>query len=576
MTQRIVSSETLLKIAGKERFQRGLQASKTHKVTNFQSKDSSVTAEVQGHHVTLRYKGELVEGACDCADSDGFEFCHHCVQVTLHANKIAQQLLSLSKGPDKSKILAFLLGQEKQALAKQLLELLEENTTQFERFLLKASLENGQCDFTELRAQITEITRPQKSLFSQRQVKHYLSRIERFLIELEASNYLHEPDAMFKLVEYFIARTNALLDVVNDSWDYQHEISQSLARLYLALFERQEGRLLTRVKRFEKLFLNDRHSILGRHYAPYLQGNSKLVGVFEARLQTIWARKHFAKHSDALAQPTLPELTNDWQWRNIASYLVALPVPDGLKDVSSATWMFSLRECLAQSSEAYMSWYTDLIKEQDTTQALAVIQQGLKAFPDSERLLEATLTTLTKDKNIEALKRLVAAYPLEAGQAFYAHREQFGDQALRGLTETYAQHFKAVGHKQEMDDRPAQAHALMLDLYLALTMHDEAVAFVLKDPQLVKFERRIELAKLLDKTSTKSAIKIRESLLGDLLAKEQNRADYLAAEVLAALQKNYRQQGLGDRQLDLCLAPLESLIRKRPNFTKLARQYCQV
>jgi hypothetical protein len=223
-----------------------------------------------------------------------------------------------------------------------------------------------------------------------------------------------------------------------------------------------------------------------------------------------------------------------------------------------------------------MSWYTDLIKEQDTTQALAVIQQGLKAFPDSERLLEATLTTLTKDKNIEALKRLVAAYPLEAGQAFYAHREQFGDQALRGLTETYAQHFKAVGHKQEMDDRPAQAHALMLDLYLALTMHDEAVAFVLKDPQLVKFERRIELAKLLDKTSTKSAIKIRESLLGDLLAKEQNRADYLAAEVLAALQKNYRQQGLGDRQLDLCLAPLESLIRKRPNFTKLARQYCQV
>ena len=110
MTQTIIPTELLIKAAGQARFDQGIALfNQKYQITNFQYKNKQARAHIGQHKVSIHYHTETIEGSCDCPDSDGFDFCQHCVCLTLHANKNAQQINSLSKGPDKSKILAYLL-----------------------------------------------------------------------------------------------------------------------------------------------------------------------------------------------------------------------------------------------------------------------------------------------------------------------------------------------------------------------------------------------------------------------------------------------------------------------------------
>jgi len=322
MTQTIISHELLIKTAGQARFDQGLtlfNQNTQNTITDFQYKNKQASAKIDQHKVSIHYHSETIEGACDCPDSDGFDFCQHCVRLTLHSNKSAQQINSLSKGPDKSKILAYLLTQDKQTLAKQCLELIEKDTDQFKRFVLKAFLDNETIDFSQLKTQITELTRKPDNLFSQRQVKLFFSKIDLFLAELQSSNYLATPEKMIKLIEYAFQRINLLLDNIDDSNLQRQACIEKLQLMYVNLITDITGRPDTKAKRIYSFWINDTHALLGQDPESYFTREDAL-NKFKELTKSAW--KHIQNPNPETTTKTNKETLPTHQQDKIVRYLI--------------------------------------------------------------------------------------------------------------------------------------------------------------------------------------------------------------------------------------------------------------
>ena len=339
MTQIIISHELLIKTAGQTRFDQGFSLfnqknnnDTQNTITDFQYKNKQASAKIDHYKVSIHYHTDTIEGACNCPDSDGFDFCQHCVRLTLHANKSAQQINSLSKGPDKSKILAYLLTLDKQTLAKQCLELIEKDSDQFKRFVLKAFLDNEIIDYSQLKTQITELTRKPENLFSQRQVKLFFSKIDLFLEELQSSNYLSTPEKMIKVIEYTFQRINLLLDNIDDSNLQRQACIEKLQLMYVNLITDITGRPDTKAKRIYAFWLNDTHTLLGQDPELYLTQENAL-NKFKELTKNAW--KHIQnphkKTTNKTKQETLPPNQQDKVVRYLIESLIQTNQPDKIQ-----------------------------------------------------------------------------------------------------------------------------------------------------------------------------------------------------------------------------------------------------
>ena len=316
MLHPIISQEQLTKVAGEACFQQGTKNLKSCSISHFQHNAQSANAIIDSYNVTITYLADRIEGACNCKQSDGFDFCQHCVCLTLHANKMAQQILSLSKGPDKSKILAFLLSQDKTDLAKQCLSLIESDPEQFERYLLRASLTKEHLNYSELKSKLTDLTRKQENLFRQRQVKHFFAKISRYAEELDLVDYEYAPDKMLKVIEHAFMRINRLLETIDDSNEQRSECINQLRKLYASLLAVIPGRPETKAKRFFSLWSIDKFELLGNKLDAMLNEDS--LEKFQTLLKlTLKEQQSLKEQQDGKANSLLK-----WQQTKIVRFLL--------------------------------------------------------------------------------------------------------------------------------------------------------------------------------------------------------------------------------------------------------------
>lgn len=81
-----IDEALLIRLAGVGAFGRGLHFFEEGRVSHIESTERSTSAIVRDDHqhdVQLRHTHRMLEGACDCPDSDGIDFCKHCVAAAL-------------------------------------------------------------------------------------------------------------------------------------------------------------------------------------------------------------------------------------------------------------------------------------------------------------------------------------------------------------------------------------------------------------------------------------------------------------------------------------------------------------
>jgi hypothetical protein len=303
-------------MAGQECFNLGLELFQTTTISKLISSENKVTADLSEQHVVLNYRDKHIQGTCSCPRSDGFDFCEHCVCLCLNINKQNQQIRSLAKGPDKSKILAFLLSLDKQDLAKHCLNLITEDANEFERYLLKAFLHQEEVDYSQLKAQVTNLTRKPENLFSQRQVKIFFGKLERFLAELSHDDAPEfNIDKMQKVVEYTFQRINLLLEQFDDSTNQRANCLTHLRKLYFGLLNNKVCRDDTLAKHFFNFWIADRFDLLG------IQAAQQLSDISEQKFKQLALENFKQNPKTNTSQSETKSKLSDWQKVKLARYL---------------------------------------------------------------------------------------------------------------------------------------------------------------------------------------------------------------------------------------------------------------
>lgn len=306
-----IPQESLIKMAGLASFNKGIELAKHLEFSNLQISEHKVSGQVDSRTVALHYHDKHIQGECDCPVSDGFDFCEHCVCLALYVNKQIQQIRSLAKGPDKSKVLAYLLSLDKQELAIQCLKLITEDTNQFERYLLKSFLHHAEIDYSQLKTQVTQLTRKPENLFSQRQVKVFFNKLERFLAELNAEDAPEfDIEKILKVLEYTFQRLNLLLEQIEDSNEQRAACIAHLNSLYLNTLSKQTCREDTQAKRFFGFWLEDRYDLLDQELIKSLK--PKIQEKFKTFALELWQT-----HQKSQLEKSL----KDWQMVKLARYL---------------------------------------------------------------------------------------------------------------------------------------------------------------------------------------------------------------------------------------------------------------
>ena len=576
MSQFIVGQEELIKRAGKAGYQRGLTAFENAKVEHYQRDGNVVTAQVDGFQVELKHVGNIVDGHCSCPESDGFDFCHHCVTLVLHSNRLSRQLLSLSKGPEKSRIFAYLLGLDKQVLAKHMLELLESAPEQFERFSLKATLSSEHLDFVYLKSRVTELTRvdDRRNLFSQRQVKTFFSRINQLFSEFEQAELEIYPKDGLKLIEYAISRLTSLLQQLDDKWGFHQQPAKHLRLMYERLFVLLEGRPQTIVKRFEKLYFADKFAIVGLDYLPYLSATNGAIELFHSRACRLWASEKVGRlklpKADA-AHASLPSLTQAWQWRKLAERIVALPIPDyAKKDVQ--LWQQTLREELALSPMAWLSWLQEIEQVYGREYAFERALVAMKRHPLNEAVAKRAIELGFALDQQAALQKMVATNPTAFVDWLYQSDTELLESIPESLFVDLYRAVAAINPHEDPEERQYRALTQLADLlerrYVA------SLAALLGADERILIDQRVKISKLMEASADIASVRhLREALIPYLMSKKQNRSDDLAAEQLVALRKNYEILGLSQEQFDAFVASFDYMIRERSNFATLVRKH---
>lgn len=534
----MINLDLVKKLAGSRNYKLGQQKGLSG-LRDFSLDSRGTQAFVDEYQVRLRFKGDAIEGECSCPESDGFDFCQHCVQLALYANQVNQQLLSLSKGPDKSKVLAYLLSLEKKELAKQMLALLESNNEAFRRYLLKASIGAEELDFKALRQELTQLTRSKERLFSQRQVKLCFSRIEVFLQELETVAQQSEPEPLLKLLEYGVMRLNRLLERVEDRANLREASVNMIAGLYQRLFISLAARPTTQADRFLKLWLQDRHRVLGADPSLFFP-HAPVWAALLQKLYSRWKKEQFSGDLEA-------------KKADIAQLLLAQQ-----KLEIDPAHVLGFREILADSPKDFLALAQDWSAlDGHAGEFRQVLQRALERFPGDTALNASLFASLLDEPAHEhELIRCFKVDPID----FFKPLQTYGERYALG--EAFE---RELWSAMEQDERLDVQHFL-----LGLLLERDQLSEARKWLETIQADSslRIEFAlRTMSSRPEESVTILQQEILG-LLEKNMASADRKAAALLKQVEEE-NLQGMDD---DSFVRRLQRKAQKRPSFIQAYQQ----
>jgi len=229
---KILSESTFKTLAGDGAYQRGYAYYSEGRVGPLSISNSRITAEVAGtqqYSVVLHHTAKLFEGHCTCPASDNFDFCKHCVAVSLSYYYQTQTNQELPDRSSKNQVLDYLHTLTKPQLAEELHKLLLQDKTVMDLWQLKADIARGGLTPKEIRKRITKaIPYKPNGLWRYRDVAEYFDASALALSVLQDPIYVLNPSDAIKLIVYAAQRLNKTLQTIDDSGGYRFQVEQQL------------------------------------------------------------------------------------------------------------------------------------------------------------------------------------------------------------------------------------------------------------------------------------------------------------------------------------------------------------
>lgn len=224
----------LQKLAGRRTFDKGEMLyfqEAVHRFTKNQLIITAIVQEIQEFTVKLSIVEGEYEGSCNCSDSEGFDFCKHCVAVALTDISREAELEVLQEGDEIQRITGYIESMSEAEAKAILLKQITNDIDQTEQWVLFADVSNGKINKKAL-TDIINKALPLREVWRQNRVKTYFeTAIERFnrLISI-----LHKlpTDPAFELIQTALLRYNKALTKIKDDKGYRLKVEITLMQAF--------------------------------------------------------------------------------------------------------------------------------------------------------------------------------------------------------------------------------------------------------------------------------------------------------------------------------------------------------
>jgi uncharacterized Zn finger protein len=224
----------LQKLAGRRTFDKGEMLyfqEAVHRFTRNQLIVTAIVQEIQEFTVKLSIVEGQYEGSCNCSDSEGFDFCKHCVAVALTDISREAELEVLQEGDDIERITGYIESMSEAEAKATLLKQITSDIDKTEQWVLFADVSNGKVNKKAL-IDIINKALPLREVWRQNRVKTYFeTAIERFnrLISI-----LHKlpTDPAFELTQTALLRYNKALGKIKDDKGYRLKVEVTLVQAF--------------------------------------------------------------------------------------------------------------------------------------------------------------------------------------------------------------------------------------------------------------------------------------------------------------------------------------------------------
>jgi len=236
-----ISEATIQSLGVNGAYERGLVYYNEGRVDELTIDGFRITAEVNGtkaYKVTLHHTAKLFEGECNCPASNNFEFCKHCVAVSLSYYYQTQTNQELAESSDNSLLVNYLNTLTKPELAAQLHNLLLKDQDALDLWQLKAEISSGGLTAASIRKRITKaIPYKPSGLWRYRDVAAYFEECATALAVLSDPLLGLPPSDASKLARYAAQRLEKTLETVDDSGGYRSDTQECIQRWISQIME---------------------------------------------------------------------------------------------------------------------------------------------------------------------------------------------------------------------------------------------------------------------------------------------------------------------------------------------------
>ncbi|MBA1331189.1 hypothetical protein QQ73_08500, partial [Candidatus Endoriftia persephone str. Guaymas] len=567
--------------AGSRSYGRGEAYYQDERVRNLRERRGKIAATVRGthsYHVRLWGDGKVIDYDCDCPVGLGGDFCKHCVAVALAwmeeqapAGKMARcrQPKQAEADLTMKDVRAWLLLQEREALADMLLGAAVEDEQLVDRLMLKAAAARG-VNLDTYRKIIDQAIGSDGFIDYYAMPDYYrgmdgaIDAIDELLAQGHAA-------AVIELSEYALQRTACAIKTVEDSNGYMSLLLERLQALHLSACRKAKP---------------DQEALAERLFRWELSGDWDVFqGAIKSYAQVLGMRGR--EHYRALAEAewakvrSLKPGEND-QSRYCRRFYITSIMESLAEQSGDIEALVQVKSQDLSSSYAFYQIAEIYRKARRSEQALEWAERGIQAFGDEadSRLQDLLADMYHRRKRYDEAMTLIwpqfeqrpylSNYQkLKKHADRYKHwpywRQRALDQLRAGIEPRVKKSPRGQRHYRPGSDRSRLVEIFLWEKEIEAAWQ-EAVEGGCSE------ELWLRLAGLREKEHPRDAVAIYQKLIGPIVERTNNDAYAEAAALLSRVEKLMGR--LGDKaEFRHNLLQIREKYKRKRNFMKLLERF---
>ncbi|KRT54849.1 DUF6880 family protein [endosymbiont of Ridgeia piscesae] len=567
--------------AGSRAYGRGEAYYQDERVRNLRERRGKIAATVRGthsYHVRLWEDGKTIDYDCDCPVGLGGDFCKHCVAVALAwlekqapAGKTARRRQPKQAEADLTMkdVRAWLLLQEREALADMLLEAAVEDEQLVDRLMLKAAAARG-VNLDAYRKIIDQAIGSDGFIDYYAMPDYYrgmdgaIDAIDELLAQGHAA-------AVIELSEYALQRTTRAIETVEDSDGYMSLLLERLQALHLSACRKAKPDQEVLAERLFRWELSGDWDVFHGAIKSYTQ----VLGMrgrehYRALAEAEWAKVRSLKPGE-----------ND-QSRYCRRFYITSIMESLAEQSGDIEALVQVKSQDLSSSYAFYQIAEIYRKARRSEQALEWAERGIQAFGDeADSRLQDLLADMyhRRKRHDEAMTLIWPQFEqrpylsnyqkLKKHADRYKHWPHWRQRALDQLRAVIEPRVKKPPRGQR-PYRPGSDRSRLVEIFLwekeIEAAWQEAVEGGCSE------ELWLRLAGLREKEHPRDAVAIYQKLIGPIVERTNNDAYAEAAALLSRVEKLMGR--LGDKaEFRHNLLQIREKYKRKRNFMKLLERF---